>query len=112
MHSVEINPPCNRDRVWFVYAILILLNAIDVVYTNAILVNGAEETNPIMNFMYQNFGMLGITTFKAFCLAVLGICIKMSEPLRPYIQKLLYLAVMVYSFLTAYHVYWLFGFHG
>lgn len=111
MHLVGINSINNQRRVWFAYVVLVLMNIVDVVYTNAILRMNAEEVNPIMNHMYQNFGIWGIIAVKAFFLALLGYVIKHLPRVNTFYRNLLYLTVVVYGLLTAYHAYWLFGLH-
>ena len=110
MHLVGTKPQHNQRRVWFAYAALILMNIIDVVYTRAILfVDTTTEANPIMNHMYQNFGIWGIITVKAFFLTLLGFTIKHLPELHAGYRTVFYAAVIIYAVLAVYHAYWLFG---
>lgn len=110
MHLVGTKIDHSQRHVWFTYVALVLMNIMDVVYTDAILAASAKESNPFMNHLYQNFGMVGIIAVKAFFLIVLGFTIKYIPNLHAFYCNLFYLGVMVYALLTAYHVYWFFGF--
>jgi len=109
MLSVEISPQQSQHRVWFAYAVLILLNIVDVVYTNYILTLSAEEANPIMNHMYQHFGIWGIISVKAFFLLLLGFTIPHITRVSVYCRYLFYTCVVVYGLLAAYHGIWFLG---
>lgn len=110
MHLVETKPINSQRRVWFAYAMLILMNIIDVVYTRAILfVDATVEANPVMDHMYQNFGVWGIIAVKILFLTLLGFLIKYLPTLHPMYRMLLYVAVGIYGALAIYHAYWLFG---
>ena len=110
MHLVGTEIPHSQRRVWFAYAMLILMNAIDVVYTDAILLANATEANPIMNHMYQNFGILGIISIKVFFLTMLGFTIKYIPQIHSFYRNIFYLAVIVYGILAGYHAYWFFDY--
>ena len=110
MHLVGTEKPHSQCPVWFAYVALIFMNIIDVVYTRAVLFVNVTEANPVMNHMYQNFGIWGIITVKIFFLTLLGFTIKHMPQLHPVYRTLLYAAVLIYGVLAAYHAYWLFGF--
>jgi len=109
MHLVETNPPHSQRRVWFAYAMLILMNIIDVVYTRTALFVNTAEANPVMNHMYQNFGIWGIIAVKVFFLTFLGFMIKHLPQLHSGYRTLFYFSVAIYGALAVYHAYWLFG---
>ena len=110
MHLVGTKPQHSQRRVWFAYAALILMNIIDVVYTRAILfVDTTTEANPVMDHMYQNFGIWGIIAVKAFFLTLLGFTIKHLPELHAGYRTVFYAAVAIYAVLAVYHAYWLFG---
>lgn len=110
MHLVGTEPQYNQYRVWVAYAVLVLLNIVDVVYTNYILTLSAEEANPIMNHIYQHFGIWGIISVKAFFLLLLGYTIPYISRVSAYCQYLFYTCVVVYGLLAAYHGIWFLGY--
>ncbi len=111
MRLVETNQNYNPRRVWFAYAMLVLMNIIDLVYTNAILTAGSVEANPFMNFVYTRFGIEGIAFVKVIFLAILGYGLEFLPTLHAFYRRIFYLSVMVYGLLSLYHGYWLLGLH-
>jgi hypothetical protein len=111
MHLVETNQNHSQRRVWFAYAMLLLMNMIDLVYTNAILTIGSIEANPIMNFIYEHYGIKGIAGVKFVCLGMLSLGLVYLPVLHPFYRRIFYLSVMVYGALSLYHGYWFFGLH-
>jgi len=88
---------------------LVLMNIIDVVFTRTALFVNTTEANPVMNHMYQNFGIWGIIAVKIFFLTLLGFTIKHLPQLHAGYRTVFYCAVGIYGLLAAYHAYWLFG---
>ena len=103
----------NRDQelrcVCLVYVALVLMNLADLVYTNVILThNSADELNPVMNYLYQNFGMVGLSSIKIYFLWVIA-CFLKYLPELDFCRRAFYGASAVYAVLTGYHLMFYFG---
>lgn len=89
--------------IWIAYGVLVLMNVVDLVYTNEALSYGVREGNPFMERIYLDFGIQGVAVVKGislgllFCLIPLFKRYKIAEPI-------FYFAVFVYTCLTFYHL--------
>ncbi len=90
---------------------LVLMNMIDLVYTDAILIAGSIEVNPLMNYLYMHYGIKGIAGVKFVCLGVLAFGLTYFPVLHPFYRRIFYLSVITYGLLSLYHGYWFLGFH-
>lgn len=93
-----------KRHVWLTYVALVVMNLLDLRYTDVAFSVSIEEANPVMKYMYQNFGMAGIVAIKFYFLGLLGIVLN-SLPNYEYCFKFFYVAVGVYAALTGYHLY-------
>lgn len=59
-----------RARVGALFAVLVALNAADLVTTRLVLDRGGAEANPLLEPVVAN--LLGAVAVKALCLAVIG----------------------------------------
>lgn len=83
--------------------LLIILNIIDILATYfMVFMNGAEELNPYVNYLIQNWGVSGLVLCKAIPLSILWFCKDYSVYL---LTNLLFnLTLYVYTILTVIHV--------
>ena len=106
---IELNPPRTPRRVWTTYALLVVLNIFDIVYTAVILsVDKAAEANPLMAWVFYNYGIEGMTVVKGILLVLLGMGLRYLPTLRHglLLTRLFYICVIAYTALSVYHVYW------
>ncbi len=80
--------------------VLLLLNFIDVFMTLTVLKHGAHEVNPIAAWLIKHHV---IWAFKLGIPAVIIVLLFFSE-YQPVTERLLYLAVIVYSFVVLWNV--------
>ena len=107
MHLVGTKPNHSQRRVWLAYAMLVVMNCIDVIYTG--ITFGDPTTTLFPSHMVQQFGLLGIIAIKLLFLLMLGFIINAKWLHAPY-QNVFYLFVAAYGWLTIYHTIWFFGF--
>ncbi len=89
--------------VWIAYGVLVLLNVVDLVYTEDALRLGMQETNPIMARIYEDFGVMGLAVAKG---SVLAIILCSIPTVRDYklASRLFYFAVFAYTCTAFYHL--------
>jgi len=90
---------------------LLFMNILDLVYTDAVLTAGSTESNPLMNFIYMRFGIEGIAFIKIVFLAILGYGLEFLPTLHAFYRRIFYLSVITYGLLSLYHGYWFLGFY-
>ena len=107
MHLVGNKPQRTSGRVWFAYALLILMNVLDVIYTNVMLkLDHTSEANPLMAYVFYHYGVEGIIIAKGYFLLILGIGLRFLPEINPLYTRLFYVSVAVYFCLSLYHGYW------
>ncbi len=87
------------------YIALVLMNAIDWLYTDTALSFGGDEANPLMLWIIQNYGIQGILKFKIAMLILMSPVV-VYLPTRRRLRRFFYFACFVYTGLTIYHVTW------
>jgi hypothetical protein len=90
--------------VWIAYGVLVLMNIVDLWYTENAFRYGFAEANPIMASIYQNFGMRGMISFKIFFLGTI-FCVVSLLKKYPMPERVFYFVVAVYTILTFHHLY-------
>jgi len=109
MHLVGSKPQRTSGCIWFAYVLLIVMNILDVVYTNTMLeLDKTNEANPLMAFMFYNYGIGGIIISKGVFLLLLGLGIRYLPTLNPLYTRLFYVSVFIYFCLSLFHGYWFF----
>jgi len=97
-----------NNNILKVSFILLLLNIFDVLATQYILTYNFEEANPLMNFVLQNYGYVGIYFVKLFFFTILfgGILYFANNKieLSRFTTNIIYLTCGVYGLLTIYHI--------
>jgi uncharacterized membrane protein YiaA len=107
MHLVETNQNHNQRRVWFAYVALLLMNIIDLVYTDITISTNVDD--PFLSQLYyEQFGAMGISAVKVLFLGMIGFIIN-SQHSQTFYRNLFYLFVAAYGAMTVYHTYWFFG---
>ncbi len=113
MHLVEINRKKTQRRVWFAYAMLVLMNVLDMLYTSVMLtLDETNEANPFMAMIYYQSGIGGMALVKAFFLVLLCFFLRYLPVLHPMYRRLFYFVVGAYALLSLYHAFWFFGSFG
>ena len=100
-----------RRHVAIAYVALLLMNPIDCLYTVSALAKGANEGNPLMNFVLQHWGIEGIFVVKSAFLVFMATCIYIIAD-SAFLRRFFYGAVGVYACLTTYHVLLYYGIVG
>lgn len=83
------------------WTILFLTNLIDVLGSWYAFSLGCDELNPLMNLIYESYGMNGITLYKSFWLFV---TLLLLRHLKGWIMGLFALCCFMYSGLAAMHI--------
>lgn len=89
--------------VWVAYGSLVLMNLVDLWYTEYAFRYGAGEANPLMASIYRDFGMRGMMAIKIFFLGIIFCVIPLLKK-YPIAERVFYCVVSVYVFLTFYHL--------
>lgn len=88
---------------WALYALLVITNAFDAVMTYHAVTSGvAEEANPLMNYVIQNWGWVWFFTVKFFIVIPLAFLVPNIATSG---KILLTLAVSAYLALTGWHLF-------
>ena len=113
MHLVEINRKKTQRRVWFAYAMLVLMNILDLLYTSVMLtLDKTTEANPFMEYVYYQSGIEGMVLVKGVFLITLGMLLRYLPVLHPIYSWMFYFVVGAYAILSLYHGFWFFGSFG
>ena len=94
-----------QRHVYIVYVALFGMNLLDLLYSDSAFSMGGQEANPLMNFLYMEYGMRGIAAFKGFVLAII-FCFLHLLPKYPVARFSFYGATVAYYGLTLYHIVW------
>lgn len=94
--------------IWIVYGVFVLLNIIDLVYTENALQSGLQEGNPLMERIYLDYGIQGISVVKGIVLTVIFLLVPTINYFRS-VRRIFYFVVFVYTCVTFYHI-WLYLF--
>ena len=92
--------------IWVAYGVLVLLNVVDLVYTEDALRLGMREGNPFMARIYEDFNMTGLVVAKGVGLAII-LCSISTVRNYKLATRLFYFAVFVYTCTAFYHL-WLY----
>lgn len=89
---------------------LFLTNLLDVFYTHKVISEGvAEEFNPLMAWVIENFGFGGLAAVKVFFVvviwALLLACYKKLGKIPELVAALFWGSVFAYFLLTIYHLF-------
>lgn len=88
---------------WIGYVTLVLMNILDVFYTEWALSVGVTEGNPLMDFFLQKYGMLGIIGYKTVFLLSLLLFIR-SIYTSIWSSSFFLILIGAHVLLTIYHV--------
>ena len=89
--------------IWIAYGALVLMNGVDLWYTEDAMRYGIEEANPFMSRIYQDFGMSGMGVVKGITLGIIFCVISLLKE-YPVAERVFYLMVLVYTYMTFYHL--------
>ncbi|WP_137791991.1 DUF5658 family protein [Bacillus sp. E(2018)] len=81
---------------------LAVFNAADALFTHQVLLRGGTELNPIMRNLYAIDPILFLMVKFVFSYLIVAVGL---VSLRRWVQKLLYVAFVIYFFVIAWHVY-------
>jgi len=89
---------------------LFLTNLLDVFYTHKVITAGvAEEFNPLMAWVIENYGFGGLAAFKSFIVVVIWAllldCHKKLGRIPELVAALFWGSVFAYFLLTLYHLF-------
>ena len=91
-------------HVWIMFVALVLMNAIDMLYTYSAFARGYAEDNIVMASLYQQWGYYGMIGFKVIVLSALGVMLR--HVAASWIGRAgLALVFVIYFALTLYHFY-------
>ena len=83
--------------LWF---ILLSTNVIDMVFTYYVIQGNGVEMNPFMAFLGSTFGNISMALYKGL---LIGVLFFLLPYVVQYLQKLLYVSVIVYVLLVFSH---------
>ena len=83
------------------WALLVVANIIDLAFTYSVLSRNGAEVNPAMLLLIRNFGAVSIAYAKGL---LLGILFMLLPFIRDFLQKMLFVPVIVYTVLIVSHV--------
>ena len=98
----------HREPILFflLFTFLLVVQVMDVVYTKEVITSGvAVESNPIAALLIDFWGWVGLLLFKTFpCIMGMIVSLFMSRTER-WVKALVWLGVIAYVPLAAYHLY-------
>ena len=103
MHLYKVE---NKERhIWELFSVVAFLNILDIIFTKIAFALGCIEANPIMALIYLKTGFIGLVIFKLSFVFILFFLLKYKKNYRySYIRNLLYICIVPYIGLTAYHI--------
>ncbi len=97
--------PCasrqDRRLNWYLWALLVVTNLVDVLATRRAFDLAIPELNPTVEMLISGYGIAGVAAFKALWLLILLVLIPY---IRGWTQNLLKLACGTYLVLTVWHI--------
>lgn len=86
---------------------LVLMNILDLVYTNVMLfLDNTNEANPLMAYIFYQYGIEGMVLVKGVFLVSLGVGLRYLPNLKPAYTRMFFICVAAYGMLSIYHGYW------
>lgn len=92
--------------IWVAYGVFVLMNIVDLVYTEGALRHGMQEGNPFMERIYLDHGIIGLGVVKGISLGII-FCLVPTFKKFKVAERVFYFCVFVYTCLTFYHL-WLY----
>ena len=88
---------------WLVYALLVVANAFDAISTHIVIAEGhATEVNPLINYVIQKWGWGWFFAVKVLIVVPLAFLVPRISPSG---KLMLSGAVLLYFFLTMWHIF-------
>ena len=84
--------------------LLLLMNLLDVVFTQNIISVGGSEANPLALWIIENYGFRGLLLFKTLIVGLLFLFANKVGECSKNIRVVFWLGISIYAVLTVYHI--------